>query len=94
MLLNSQATPRARKLRLGRSGCSRGWARRFEEQVQAAGEALRHAEDELVQNLGAQQKASAYAAKWREARKQRDAALNCLDREALVGCRSLFVPFT
>jgi len=66
MLLNSQATPRARKLRLGRSGCSRGWARRFEEQVQAAGEALRHAEDELMQNLGAQQKAIAYDAKWRE----------------------------
>ena len=62
----SQATPRVRKLRLGRSGCSRGWARRFEEQVQAAGEALRHAEDELMQNLGAQQKAIAYDAKWRE----------------------------
>lgn len=38
----------------------------IEEQVQAAGEALRHAEDELMQNLGAQQKAIAYDAKWRE----------------------------
>ena len=61
---------------------------KIEEQVQAVGEALRHAEDELVQNLGAQQKAGAYAAKWREVRKQRDEALNCLDREAMAGCRS------
>ena len=59
----------------------------IDRQVQAAGEALRDAEDELVQTLGAQQHSDAYA-RWTQARAQRDAALAALDREAMAGCRA------
>ena len=51
----------------------------IDRQVQAAGEALRDAEDELVQTLGAQPQSDAYA-RWTQARTQRDAALAALDR--------------
>ena len=46
----------------------------IDKQVQAADEALRDAEDELVQTLGAQPQSDAYA-RWQQARAQRDAAL-------------------
>ena len=49
----------------------------IDRQVQAAGEALRDAEDELVQTLGAQPQSDAYA-RWTQARTQRDAALAAL----------------
>ena len=39
----------------------------IDRQVQAAGEALRDAEDELVQTLGAQPQSDAYA-RWQQAR--------------------------
>ena len=59
----------------------------IDKQVQAADEALRDAEDELVQTLGAQPQSDAYA-RWQQARTQRDAALAALDREAMAGCRA------
>ena len=62
-------------------------AEAIDRQVQAAGEALRDAEDELVQTLGAQQQSDAYA-RWKEARSQRDAALAVLDHVAMAGCRA------
>ena len=62
-------------------------AEAIDRQVQAAGEALRDAEDELVQTLGAQPQSDAYA-RWTQARTQRDAALAALDREAMAGCRA------
>ena len=55
----------------------------IEEKVAAVDEALRDMEDDIAEEMGAQQQAE--ASKWRRAREKRDAGLEALDQHATTG---------